>query len=301
MYLNTLEVKLNQRKSEATKLVEINPKTLSLLKLIFEFKIVTATHMSRFMSGVEESKYLYKKLRQIWLTGILESFNIYSGNRISPTVYYMLSKKGINALIEYNKISKKQSKYYPVAKDLMSTGQFKHEAQIVELASWESKLNRGELNLNFSGELSSQNLSVKDDKTVEALSPDYVVLYERGQNKNLVFTEFERTKKSFQAMQSKIAKYISFFFDKEISQITIRMIFQTPQMEKSFWINTILNQPNALRLNILTTNLELIKNENDFLKGIYANESSANLTKNSKLNIEIINRVKLFNFLGSDP
>lgn len=297
MYLNTLDVKLNLRDGSKPKLIELNENTLAILMLIFEFKIATTPHISRFISGVDESKYLYKKLRKIWQSECLESFKIYSGGNISPSVYYMLSKKGLNLLVEKNLISKPQAKNYPKAKTLLDWGLFKHEAQIVELASLETKNNRDGLKIDFLGEVNSQSFDFKDDKNIEALSPDYTVFYQHGGIKQTVFTEFERTKKSHKAMESKIDKYLSFFEGKDFNQKTLRIIFQNQGMEKSFWLNTILNQTQALKLNIVTSYVDLIKDSESFLKEIYANESGADLIKETRLDLQITKRIKLFNFL----
>ena len=295
MSLNTLDVTLTARTDIKSYNVEINKSTLEILTLILEFKLASACHITRFISKKEYSRYIYKKLRRMWSAGFLESFKILSGNR--PSLIYMLSRRGLRLLIEHNLCKPQQLKSYPKAKKLLSWGLFKHESQIVELDSLESLNNSSKLRISFKGEDSSQSQDYISDKRVEALTPDYMAVYKTSQAERTVYTEFERTRKSNEALLDKIQRYYNYFSPDNFEALVLRLIFQTQNMERSFWLNIFMNRPTLLKLNIASTNLDLLSSAKQFLGPVYAAESTVKLSKEGQLKADISQRVKLFDFL----
>ncbi len=295
MYLNTLDVKLTPRTDVKPYNVEINDSALEILTLILEFRLASSCHITRFISQKERSRYVYTKLRRMWQARLLESFKVFSGS--SLTLFYMLSKKGLKILADNYQYEPQRLKNYPTAKTLLSWGLFKHEAQIVELASLESLNKSTTLEINFKGEESSQSQDYMSDKRIEALTPDYTVTYKTNQEEYKVYTEFERTRKSNEALLNKVQRYLDFLSPENLQTTTLRLIFQTPSMERSFWLNIFMNRPTLLKLNILTTNIELMSEPKQFLESIYASESTVRLSKDGLLKAEITLRIKLFKFL----
>ncbi len=295
MYLNTIDVKLTPRKDIGSYNVDLNESTLEILILILEFKLASSCHISRFVSQKERGRYIYTKLRRMWQAKLLESFKVFSGS--SFTLFYMLSKKSLKILAESGQCEPYRLKNYPTAKTLLSWGLFKHEAQIVELASLESLNKSTNLNISFKGEDNSQLEDFRDDRQIEALTPDYTVTYKNNQSEYKVYTEFERTRKSNESLLNKIQRYLDFSNPQDFQKHTLRLVFQTLSMERSLWLNIFLNRPSLLKLNILTTNLDFIFGAKQFMEPIYASESTVKLNKDGLLKAEISQRIKLFNFL----
>lgn len=295
MYLNTLDVKLSPRKDTLSYNLEINNSTLEILILILEFRLASNCHISRFLSQKDRSRYIYTKLRRMWQARLLESFKVLSGS--STSLFYMLSKKGLKLLSEHGQYEAGYLKNYPAPKTLLSWGLFKHEAQIVELASLESLNKSANLGISFKGEESSQSQDFRDNIRIELLTPDYTVTYKINQTEHKVYTEFERTRKSNEALLNKIQRYLDFIATQDAQKYILRLMFQTPSMERSFWLNIFMNRPTLLKLNIVTTNLELILGARQFLEPIYASESTVKLNKDGQLKADISQRIKLFDFL----
>ncbi|MCL5667161.1 MAG: replication-relaxation family protein [Patescibacteria group bacterium] len=295
MYLNTLDVKLTPRANVSPYNVEINQSALEILALVLEFRLASSCHITRFLSQKERSRYMYTKLRRMWQAKLLESFKVFSGGGFS--LFYMLSKQGLKVLTECGQYEWQRLKNYPTAKTLLSWGLFKHEAQIVELASLESLNKSANLSFSFKGEDSSQTQDYISDKRVEALTPDYTVVYKTSQAEYKVYTEFERTRKSNESLLNKVQRYWDFLALQNSEQYTLRLVFQTQGMERSFWLNIFMNRPGLLKLNIVTTHLDLIAGAKQFLEPIYATESTVRLSKDGLLKAEITQRIKLFNFL----
>ena len=180
MNFSTPGVKLNPRPQGSSYPLKLNQSALDILSLVFEFKLVAAWHVSRFLTQENQNKYVYLKLRRMWQAGFLESFKVHSESLLGFPVYYMLSKKGLSALADHNLYSSSQLSSYPSPKTLFSPHLFKHESQVIELASLEAQNKTKDLSLTFKGELSSQGQNILSDKTVEALTPDYTVTYTRG-------------------------------------------------------------------------------------------------------------------------
>lgn len=132
----------------------------------------------------------------MWQAGLLESFKVHSESLLGFPVYYMLSKRGLKVLAEQGIHPPNLLSSYPSPKTLLSPHLFKHESQGVELASKEVQNKTKDLDISFKGETSSQGQDYKSDKTIEALTPDYTVVYKTGREKKIVHTEFERTAKS---------------------------------------------------------------------------------------------------------
>ena len=293
--LNTLEVKLTSRKETSEYNVQINQATLEILSLIFEFKIAASWHVARFLTQQDQSTYLYLKLRRMWQAQLLESFKIFTGSAAGMPVYYMLGKKGLKILGEKDKYSRNQIKNYPKAKTLLAWSLFKHEAQVVEMASLEAKNSSKNIVITFEGEDTSQKHELLSDKNVEALTPDYTVHYKFGEMERIVHSEFERTAKSKEAILKKIERYQKYLPMEQRSTATIRVIFQTEGMEQSFWLNLFLNKPSLLQnLRIYTTHLSLLKDYQDFLKPTYASAKTVKLSKPGRLKVDMSQRIKLF-------
>ncbi len=291
MYLNTLDVTLTPRTKTDTYNLKINSSTVGILSLILEFKVAASWHISRFLTQKDQSKYVYVKLRRMWQAGLLESFKVYSGTMSGVPVFYMLSKAGLKVLAEQGHYEVGQLKTYPHAKTLLSWGLFKHEAQVIELASLEVKNTSNTLQISCTGEMSSQATEELSNKIIEALTPDYTVLYQVGETNYCVYTEFERTQKSKDAILRKIERYTRYLSFEQRQAATVRFIFQTPSMEKSFWSNVASNQPVFLQsLRILTTNLTLLSEHTQFLGPLYIS------AKNGPVG-DTTQRIKLFAFL----
>lgn len=295
MLLNTLDVKLTSRTGINLYNLEINNSTLEILALILEFRLASACHIARFISQKERTRHIYAKLRRMWQAGLLESFKVLSDDKY--TLFYMLSKKGLRLLVEANLCGLQQLKNYPKPKNLLSWGLFKHEAQIVEMASLESLNKSSQLDISFKGEDSSRSQDYMSDKSVEALTPDYTVIYQTATAEYKIYTEFERTRKPNAALLNKIQRYLDFITPENFGVSTLRLVFQTPSMENSFWLNIFLGRASLLKLNIVTTHLGLIFGARQFLEPIYASESTVKLNKDSQLKTDTSQRIKLFNFL----
>lgn len=298
MYSNTLEVALTPRAATDAYNLQINEATLEVLALVFEFKLATAWQIARFLGHKDQSKYLYLKLRRIWQAGLLESFKVYTGSRAGMPVYYMLSKRGLKLLAERGRYTPYLLKQYPSAKTLFSWGIFRHEIQVVELASQEVKNGSTSFTIKFKGEVSSQSHDVRSDKNVEVFTPDYTVFYRMSELEKRIYTEFERTNKSTLAMARKLERYLFHLDPKEREHTTLRFIFQSPNMEQAFWLNSFIGQASFLqKLRVLTTNLSLLESHERFLEPIYASEQTARLTKEGTMGIDLSKRIKLFSFL----
>lgn len=296
------KVELTPRTELSSYHLLINQSTLKILGLLFEFKMATGWQLCRFMLGQDKNSYIYKKLNLMWQTGLLDSFKVYThAGRFGNPLYYMLTKQGLMALRDYAYLEPESLNKYPrTLKDLLSSGSFAHESQIVELASLES-MNQSKdkgLSLTFQGELNSKGKDFINDKPIEAFSPDYTVIYTQGGKKHSIYTEYERTRKSHEAMLKKIYRYYYFFlYPNDRKEYTLRIIFQTPGMEQGFWLNLFLNKPSYLQMNIMTTNLSLINSHKGFPGAIYANQETVKLTKEPKARAHISQRVKLFDWL----
>lgn len=297
MSSHTLRIKLTPRTGIGSYNVKLTPATLEILALIFEFKLAASWHITRFLSQKERSRYTYTKLRRMWQSGLLESFKLFTGSLAGVPLYYILSKQGLKLLGKQGLYEPSQLQTYPQPKTLLSWRLFEHEAEIVNLASLESLNKTNNLNIMFKGEMSSKLLDYMNDKHIEVLTPDYTVVYKLAQGSQIIYTEFERTYKSHEAMLNKIQRYYDFFSPQDNKKFILRLVFQTVGMEKAFWLNIFTNRPTLLRLNIVTTNVTLILGHKDFLKPIYASESTVDLTKVNRLKTEISYRIKLFNFL----
>lgn len=297
MYLNTLDVKLTPRTEEDSYNLKINESTLGMLSLILDFKVATSWHISRFLTGKDQSKYIYTKLRRIWKAGLIESFKVYSGSLAGIPVFYMLSKKGLKLLEEEGRYDPESIRTYPHAKSLLSWGLFKHEAQVVELGSLEIKNKSENLLIKITGEAKSLSRDLLSNKNVEVFTPDYTVWYETKNTKQCLYTEFERTMKSKEAMLRKIERYIQYLPLEERDNKTLRFIFQTPSMEELFWLNLISNgSPYLQKLRIITTNLPLLDHHTKFLDDIYLSSHTVKLIKQGLLKIDSSSRIKLFSF-----
>ncbi len=298
MSFNNPGVKLTPRVAGSNYPLKLNQSALDILSLVFEFKLAAAWHVSRFLTQENQNKYVYLKLRRMWQAGYLESFKVHSESLLGFPVYYMLSKKGLSILAEHGLYSPGQLSSYPSPKTLFSPHLFKHESQVVELASLEAQNQTKDLDIKFKGELSSQGQNILSDKTVEALTPDYTVTYISGQTEHKVFTEFERTAKSKMAQTRKVERYLNFLDFEQRQTVTLRIIFQTSGMEQSFWLNALTNLSRLSSLRIVTTNLSLLDTSNQFLKPIYSSEQTVKMGRfDGRLTVNTSERIRLFEFL----
>ncbi len=293
-----MEIQLNPRKETKIYHLKLNQSTLEILGLVFEFKIAASWHISRFLSQRDQSKYIYLKLRRMWQAGYLDSFKLFTGSLAGIPIYYTLSREGQKVLSRNNLYSPSQLTKYPSAKILFSSGLFEHEKDIVELASKEAKNQTKDLKISFKGEIASQGTDFMDDKTIEALTPDYTVFYAYAGKTEIVYSELERTQKGKLAMLRKVERYKNYLKPQQLNNRTLRLIFQTPEMEQSFWLNIYTNRPGLLNtLRIATTNTLLLKDHHKFAEEIYATRETVKLSKPVKLMADTSRRTKLFSFL----
>lgn len=292
-----MEIQLNQRMETKIYHLKLNQSTLDILGLVFEFKIATAWHISRFLSQRDQSKYIYLKLRRMWQAGYLDSFKLFTGSLAGVPIYYTLSRSGLKVLVQHNLYSPSQLSKYPSPKILFSSGLFEHEKDVVELASKEAKNQTKDLKISFKGEIASQGTDFMDDKTIEALTPDYTVFYTHAGQTQIVYSELERTQKGKLAMLRKVERYKKFLSPEQLNNRTLRLIFQTPEMEQSFWLNIYTNRPALLNtLRIATTNISLVGDYHKFVEGIYATRETVKLSKPVKLMVDTSRRIKMFDF-----
>jgi len=298
MYLNTLEVTLTPRTKDPSYRLQINQGAFDILSIIFEFKLATGWHISRFLAQKNKSKYLYFKLRRLWESELLESFKVYAGSITGMPLYYMLSKKGLTILAEQGKYDKTLIKNYPKAKTLLSWGLFKHEAQVIELASLEAMNISKSLSIMFKGEMNSGGYDFRSDKSIEVFTPDYTATYTFDDEVVSVYTEFERTNKSKDALLRKIERYVQYLNREHREESILRFIFQTPRMEESFWLRLLSDKAYFLNtVKVVTTNLLCLDKPTQFLEPIYASERTLRLTQNGRLSVNITTRIKLFPYL----
>ena len=297
MNFQNQNVKLTPRTPGQNYPLKLNQSALDILSLIFEFKLAAAWHVSRFLTQEEQNKYIYLKLRRMWQAKLLESFKVHSESLLGFPVYYMLSKRGLNILAERGLYSKAELNNYPSPKMLFSPHLFKHESQVVELASKEAQNKTKDLDISFKGELSSQGQDYKSDKTIEALTPDYTVYYTFAGQQHSVYSELERTAKSKLAQMRKVERYLDFLSFEQRQAVTLRIIFQTPGMEQSFWLNALTNLPRLHNIRILTTNVSLLQTPDKFLRDIYSSQQTVKLGRfGGRLTVDTSKRVKLFEF-----
>ncbi|MFZ2189470.1 MAG: replication-relaxation family protein [Candidatus Magasanikiibacteriota bacterium] len=298
MFLNTIDVTLTPRKEVKVYNVQMNTATLKMLSLIFEFKLATAWQITRFLKQRDKVNYIYLKLRRLWQAGLLESFKVFTGSRAGMPVYYMLSKGGLEILNEAGGYDKLRLKNYPQAKTLLSWNLFRHEAEVVELASLEAKNTSGNLKIIFKGETESLERNFRSDKNIEVLTPDYTVFYLAFGITEKVYSEYERTQKSVEAMLKKIERYVQYLNPDENIHTTLRFVFHTPQMEQAFWLGLLMNKASFLqKLRIFTTNLSLLESFPQFLEPIYVSEQTVKLIRQGRLTADLTKRIKLFSFL----
>jgi hypothetical protein len=217
MFAPKLTLTLTPRTEADTYAPDINEATITILSLIFEFKLASAVHIARFLGEEKVSRYLYTKLRRLWQGGLLESLDLHAGTRLGMPRYYMLGKEGLKVLAQHFHWDKIQIKTYPTVASLISSGLFPHEAGIVELASLEAQNDSPTLKITFTGEINSLAREVRSDKRIEVLTPDYTVSYTVNNTKETVYTEFERTNKANALMLRKIERYVNHFGPGEVS------------------------------------------------------------------------------------
>lgn len=290
---------LNSRpESSGSYKLQINQNTLEILFLIFEFKVATGWHISRFLTKKDKNKYIYFKLRKMWESELLESFKVFAASFAGVSLYYMLSKKGLALLASKGTYDKQQIKRYPKVKTLFAWSLFVHEAQVIELASMEAKNKSDDLNITFRGEMSSGGYEFRSDKNIEVFTPDYTATYIIGNKELPVYTEFERTNKSKAAILRKIERYVQYLDREQRDKSVLRFIFQTPKMEQFFWLRLLTDKAYFLNtVKIVTTNLLCLDKYTQFMEPIYASEKTLKFSQDGRLSVDITTRIKLFPFL----
>ena len=276
--------------------IQLNQSALDILSLLFEFKIAASWHIARFSMKKDDSKHIYFKLRRMWKAHLLESVKV----SFIPgmPVYYFLSQKGRDALHVRGTYTKELLSSYPQFKNILHKTTFEHDSQVTELASREVRNASDSLRITFKGELNSGFHDYRSDKNIEVFTPDYTVLYTVGDREFCIYSEFERTPKSKEAMVRKIERYLQHLSPQERENVTLRLIFQTPGMEQSFWLNMLGNNAHCLeRIRIVTTNVLLLQRCEQFLEPVYTSKDSVQLTKYSNLAADTSARIKLFPFL----
>lgn len=292
--------------------VQLNESTYDILSLIFEFKIAASWHISRFLIQKDQSKHVYSKLRRMWQGGLLENFKVFNGSITGMPVYYLLSKEGLRMLEKKGLYTNKQIRQYPKHSTVLLPNFFKHEAPIVELASMEAKIAKGrtdKITLTFKGEISSSVHDTRYDSfreyNIEVFTPDYTVHYDSafmtqsGRTLPVVYTEYERTPKSKDAILKKIDRYLSHVGYLQQKDCILRIIFETEAMEMSFWKTMILSGPTYGRqyqMQIMTTNIATIasRKENTFCEPLYVNHEEVEIIGNGRMEFFAKRRIKLF-------
>jgi hypothetical protein len=298
MLLTTTETILTPRVNVKPYNIQLSGRSLDILKFIFEFKIATAWQITRFLKQRDRIKYIYLKLHRMWQAGLLDSFKAFTGSRAGMPVYYMLSKLGLKALREQAHYDKSILENYPPTRNLLSPGLFKHEAQVVELASQEILNKSSSLNIAFKGEALSQSREYRSDKNIEVLTPDYTVFYTVGDQTERVFTEFERTNKMKHAMIKKMERYMRFLTPDGFKNTTLRIVFQTPGMETAFWFTLGIEKPHIARdMRILTTHISLLQSHEHFMEPVYASDDTVIWVREGRTVAKVKSRIKLFSFL----
>lgn len=234
----------------------------------------------------------------MWRAGLLESFKVYAGARFGMPVYYLLAPSGLEVLASADKYGDEAFTNYPDQKILLTPACFKHDATIVELASLEAKNSSDRLPIAFRGEQRASALDFRSGKDIEVFAPDYAAKYSFGDEMRAVFTEYERTRKTKDAMMKKLDRYIRHLSFEERDRSVIRFIFETAGMERAFWATVIEYDPNLLdRLNLFTTNIASLSDYRHFLEPIYVSGKSIKMRKENKLSVDLSRRVKLMPFL----
>ncbi len=99
-------------------------------------------------------------------------------------------------------------------------------------------------------------------------------------------------------MGRKLERYHSYLDPNTRGHTTLRFIFQTPQMEQSFWLNLLLQRSQMMqKVRLFTTNLMLLESHEQFLEPIYTSEQTVKLTKERSIGVDLSTRTKLFSFL----
>ncbi len=296
MPISAQRMKMKQRRESDSYNIELNQSTYDILSLIFEFKIASSTHVTRFFYQEDYQRYMYMKLRRMWQAGFLESFR--HGPDLGKPLYYLLSERGLKALEKRGTYDQILIRRYPNTHTILRIDSLEHEKEIVDLASLEAKIANKDIAITFKGEISSGAHTFKSDKNIEVFTPDYSARYSYNNQNITVYTEYERTKKSKDAMLRKIERYHLHLDYEEQKTALLRIIFETENMEKTFWLNVLCEKPELLQtLKIFTTHLPLLHASEQFCEPVYATDSTVEFSQGNKLSTDISKRIKLFYFL----
>lgn len=291
------QIKLRPRKHGAYNL-ELNQGVYDILSLFFEFKIASSTHVTRLLLQKEYQRYMYFKLTRMWQAGLLECFRPYPQALNGVPLYYFLSQKGLRALEDKGVYSRELIQRYPVSQILLREDLFEHEKEISELASMEAMIISNDLAISFKGEISSGAHGLRSEKSIEVFTPDYAAFYGYNGKQFTVYTEYERTKKSKDAMLKKIDRYLLHLDLEEQKAAILRIIFETENMEKTFWKHILYEQPELLQtLKIFTTALPLLSGSEQFREPVYATNETVDFEQGGRVVVDPSKRLKLFYFL----
>lgn len=276
----------------------LSDRYLEILSYIFEFKLATACHLSRFVRHMEYDEHLAAALSVMWRGGYLVRTMAQAGNPVRRHAFYLLARDGLAELRDAGLHPMEHLERYPRAEPFLASANLRHEVAITELSSMESLIAEPGLSLDFSGELSSLGHERKSGYAVEVFTPDYVVRYAAGNKEYPVYTEYERTRKSPEVLVKKMEHYAYRLQRDERGAAVVRCIFETADMEGVFWSALLARMPQLLgQLRVMTTNLGLIEESRDFLMPIYASGTNVRLGDDRRAHIDPAARAKLFPFL----
>ena len=301
---NTFQPKLDERPEGVTApRYKLTPQIVQILKLINDFKSLQAKHICRFVTQREVDANLKRKLRTLWLDGMVERFMVYSGSISEMCYYYILSKKGADFLRDLGQYEDNRIQPMKIGRNKeLSWRTFGHDSWVADLASFEAMMQDEKLQMRFLGELACVEYDRIEGKIQEILSPDYLTLFQHEGEEYHVYNEFERTYKSHQKKVHKLTLYQQFFQEYQLND-PIRFVFVNEKMEFAYWASIMKKEPSLLMgLNIYSTNLERIQSVEDFKNPIYIQVTERNLPLETIGAVRRINRskydpVKLFEWL----
>ncbi len=274
--------------------VRLNQTTFDILSFLFEFKLLGVRELTRVLQPKRNTKYIYRKLGQMKSAGLIETHQMPRATSFGTPVYYMLEKRGLKLLEEHGKYSRFEIAKYPKTTALLRLDTFAHDIQVGELASLEAINATESLHISMKGEAASLAYDWRSDSNIEVFTPDYTALYEKDGNCITIYTEFERTPKSKQALFRKIKRYLLHLESEARKNCILRFIFQTPAMERNFWLTMVIEGSQYVQsLSLATTNMTLLSDHAQFMSPIYSTDDSMRLVRRGRVEAVLSRRVKL--------
>ena len=206
-------------------------------------------------------------MMKLWREGYIEKFKMVMVGSSYATNFYMLGELGKKILLERNfkDYDLNFLEKYEV-QDEVHFHSFEHHYLVAEFASLEHLILEGK-EIKSLGEMKA-GIYYGENKNL-TIKPDFATLLQKDGKDLVVNSEFEVSVKSQVMKLEKLSKYVSY---KEISgdDFLLRFIFSNPIREIGYWSWTARNYPQALeKLNICSTCMNLVNDENDLLKNIY--------------------------------